>query len=378
MRLPLQVCCIDEGMPMPGCRQILSYGAADMDVFLHTLLHRHRLTPSLPTALAAAPSYRPAVATQYALRALRHGGCSLLLNHDPQETPSVDLPNSGLALGAAPVPEAAAAYARAAATALATATSADAARKAVGDAADAVAALAPVFNEGAFAPTAVRVQLGSLGQLPPLLLFAPSVAWALQRAVGFERPHGATSVGTQVDHSDVFDDEFLNESALERALPAGMTPAQPKETFVGAANFAPSLTSLGARHSRGLTPEAFLGYMPLDEAIVRAVERGKSTEVKRRLYGTILLIGGAAHTPGLAEYLEWRVACGWKLAEDSTEGIERIEVTKLPLGTDPESLAWHGAATLPELESGPALWILREEWMQRGALAAREVCAFSW
>ena len=117
---------------------------------------------------------------------------------------------------------------------------------------------------------------------------------------------------------------------------------------------------------------------PLDKAIVRAVERGKSTEVKRRLYGTILLIGGAAHTPGLAEYLEWRVACGWKLAEDSTEGIERIEVTKLPLGTDPESLAWHGAATLPELESGPALWILREEWMQRGALAAREVCAFSW
>ena len=78
---------------------------------------------------------------------------------------------------------------------------------------------------------------------------------------------------------------------------------------------------------------------PLDKAIVRAVERGKSTEVKRRLYGTILLIGGAAHTPGLAEYLEWRVACGWKLAEDSTEGIERIEVTKLPLGTDPESLA---------------------------------------
>ena len=48
--------------------------------------------------------------------------------------------------------------------------------------------------------------------------------------------------------------------------------------------------------------------MPLDEAIVRAVERGKSTEVKRRLYGTILLIGGVARTPGLLEYLEWRIS----------------------------------------------------------------------
>ena len=42
-------------------------------------------------------------------------------------------------------------------------------------------------------------------------------------------------------------------------------------------------------------------YTPLDEAVVRAVERGKSTEVKRRLYGTILLVGGGAHVPGLAQ-----------------------------------------------------------------------------
>ena len=63
---------------------------------------------------------------------------------------------------------------------------------------------------------------------------------------------------------------------------------------------------------------------------------------------------------------------------DSTEGIERVEVLRLPEGTEPESVAWRGAATLPLLETGRALWITRDEWERSGALAAREACAFSW
>ena len=81
------------------------------------------------------------------------------------------------------------------------------------------------------------------------------------------------------------------------------------------------------RHQSGLANEDLAELMPLDEAIVRAVEKGKSTEVKRRLYGTILLLGGVGRTPGLARYLEWRISSCWKLAPDSTEGIERVEVS---------------------------------------------------
>ena len=128
----------------------------------------------------------------------------------------------------------------------------------------------------------------------------------------------------------------------------------------------------------GLTADEQIGFTPLDEAVVRAVEKGKSTEVKRRLYGSILLVGGGARTAGLARYLEWRVMTLWKIAVDSTEGIERVEVKELPEGTEPESVCWRGAATLPSLETGKALWILRDEWARRGALAAREACAFSW
>ena len=61
------VCCVDEGMPMPGCRQILSYSCLDMDVLTHTLLHRQKLlkpvTNELPmlttTAPSTSPRYRP-------------------------------------------------------------------------------------------------------------------------------------------------------------------------------------------------------------------------------------------------------------------------------------------------------------------------------
>ena len=117
---------------------------------------------------------------------------------------------------------------------------------------------------------------------------------------------------------------------------------------------------------------------PLDEAVVRAVERGKSTEVKRRLYGAILLLGGVSRTEGLRTYLEWRISTCWKLAPDSTEGIERVEVARLPDNIDPETVSWRGGAVLPSLESARELWILQKDWALRGVMAAREACAFSW
>jgi len=373
------VCCIDEGMPMSGCRHILAYGVADMEVLLHVLCHRQQLTAMLPTPLAVAPSYTPTEATLNILRQLRQHCCSLHLHVNPRDSLVLSLsaitalPIGSTTYAAAP----AANLASATDTALALASTAPAAAHTSRAAAVSAAILDHTF-EADTAANPCRVHLGSLAPIPPLLLFSPAVALAMQQTLGFKRPKSYVSSGSQQNHSDVWDDEFLNESALERALPAGINPAAPKDIFVGAANFAPALTPLGACHLRGLTPDAQLSYTPLDEAIVRAVERGKSTEVKRRLYGTILLIGGGAHTEGLAHYLEWRIACCWKLAEDSAEGIERVEVVKLPAGTEPQALAWHGAALLPKLESGRTLWILNDEWLRRGALAAREVCAFPW
>jgi len=140
----------------------------------------------------------------------------------------------------------------------------------------------------------------------------------------------------------------------------------------------PQLSKLGLRHQNGLRGDEALAYTPLDEAIVRAVEKGKSTEVKRRLYGTILLLGGVSKTPGLSRYLEWRLATCWKLAPDSTEGIERIEVFRLPPDVPPDCLIWRGASELASLKSARSMWLMSKEWTVKGVMAARERCCFSW
>ena len=178
----------------------------------------------------------------------------------------------------------------------------------------------------------------------------------------------------------------------------------------------PQLSELGTRHVSGLSGDSTLDYTPLDEAIVRAVEKGKSTEVpslfppslsckpllgkrvscttchnyralpppycrlalsalpcfclvqvKRRLYGTILLLGGVSETPGLNRYLEWRIATCWKLAPDSTEGIERVEVFKLPPNVSPDCLVWRGAVELTSLKSARSMWLMSEARMGTGA-----------
>ena len=73
-----------------------------------------------------------------------------------------------------------------------------------------------------------------------------------------------------------------------------------------------------------------------------------------------------------------RIEKGWRLAPDSTEGIERVEVVRLPRGVSGEWLAWRGAASLPYLDTAAELWITRKDWVQRGVMAAREVCPFTW
>ena len=66
-----------------------------------------------------------------------------------------------------------------------------------------------------------------------------------------------------------------------------------------------------------------------------------------------VLLGGGASTPGLAQYLEWRVACCWKLAEDSTEGIEKVEVVSFGEGTEPHTIA---ASTTAEVDGASLQW----------------------
>lgn len=359
--------------------QVLSYGGDDLDTLCAWLLHRQALLPasmaatvaSLNASLAAYPPPRQqqlcALARTY-IAPIRHACAHLEFDLDPAETMHELQLSTGHRLHAS---------------------------------------------------------LGSLAPLPPLLLFVPQLAAAFHTQAAATAVHcvpplpdygGRTVPSTQPSEwGDVWDDEYLAESAaplrgaalgsattmalnrterdgdgdddaLRADLLAGVlypraldTTRDRVKTLASAqAPPLPQLSELGTRHVSGLSGDSTLDYTPLDEAIVRAVEKGKSTEVKRRLYGTILLLGGVSETPGLNRYLEWRIATCWKLAPDSTEGIERVEVFKLPPNVSPDCLVWRGAVELTSLKSARSMWLMSEDWVVKGVMAARERCFFSW
>lgn len=81
------VSCIDEGMPMAGCRLVMSYGGDDMDTLLRYLLHRQQLLHNLP------PLTSPSTTEAEKVPKGVEGGASCFKNttHAPQHTHSAHL-----------------------------------------------------------------------------------------------------------------------------------------------------------------------------------------------------------------------------------------------------------------------------------------------
>ena len=325
---------------------MLNYGGDDMDVLLYWLLRRQGLAPALAlpllpssSSVGAPTAALPPVAhagLRNLIAAVRHACCHLCFDHTRAESAQA---HAGAGSSGS--------------------SSSDNCNGGGGGAVRFV--LGGSESELQATPYAgrLRAALGSFAPLPPLLLFAPSsvalmrshcaaAAWrggnaappVVKRAAralmgedgGFagEEDDEADTQGepeavdvcpreSRLDYSDCLDDDYLCESAGPLRGAAGMRedgePGMPplsreKEreraaAALQAAQPLPMMSELGSRHQACLTTDEAAEYTPLDEAVVRMVERGKSTEVKRRMYGTILLLGSGSLTPGLAAYLEW-------------------------------------------------------------------------
>ncbi|KAI3915451.1 hypothetical protein MKW92_031925 [Papaver armeniacum] len=83
-------------------------------------------------------------------------------------------------------------------------------------------------------------------------------------------------------------------------------------------------------------------------------------DLQRKLFCSILLVGGVAKTTGLVPAVEERVLH----AIPSNEAIDTVEV--LPSRSDPTSLSWKGGAILAMLDFGREAWIHREDWIRNG------------
>ncbi|XP_050092781.1 actin-related protein 8 isoform X2 [Anopheles aquasalis] len=111
----------------------------------------------------------------------------------------------------------------------------------------------------------------------------------------------------------------------------------------------------------------------LEQAIVQCVERCPNEELKRKMYGCILIVGGGMKFPGLSRWLQKKLTEKIPAAYRSEQCI-----VISPKDIDSEITSWRGAAIMSCLESASELWLSESEWGRYGWRILREKTVFLW
>ncbi|KAG7300584.1 hypothetical protein JYU34_014879 [Plutella xylostella] len=181
------------------------------------------------------------------------------------------------------------------------------------------------------------------------------------------------------DPEDPFDAEFLRETGRKRET---ADPAANESQTFEVANESQTTTNPdedivvdtlegGPGDMVSLTPGQVLA---LDAAILQSIDRCPSEELKRKMYSSILIVGGGVKIQGLATWLQNRLALQIPYAYKT----EQLEIVTSPKDIDPASTAWKGAAVMSCLESAIELWINQSEWNKYGLKILRERAPFIW
>ncbi|XP_052889257.1 actin-related protein 8 [Anopheles moucheti] len=111
----------------------------------------------------------------------------------------------------------------------------------------------------------------------------------------------------------------------------------------------------------------------LDQAVIQSIERCSSDELKRKMYGCILIVGGGIKFPGIGSWLQSQLARKIPAGYRSEQSI-----VSSPKDMDPEITSWKGAAVMSCLESVVELWLTEHEWTRHGLRILREKAVFMW
>ncbi|KAL7827600.1 hypothetical protein SRHO_G00333180 [Serrasalmus rhombeus] len=114
----------------------------------------------------------------------------------------------------------------------------------------------------------------------------------------------------------------------------------------------------------------------LDKAVLHSIDCCASDETKRKMYSSILVVGGGLLFHGAQEFLQHRILN--KMPPSFRRLVENVEVITRPKDMDPRLTAWKGGAVLACLDTTQELWIHQREWHRFGARMLRERAAFVW
>ncbi|CAB1336268.1 unnamed protein product [Coregonus sp. 'balchen'] len=114
----------------------------------------------------------------------------------------------------------------------------------------------------------------------------------------------------------------------------------------------------------------------LDKAILHSIDCCASDETKRKMYSSILVVGGGLLFHRAQEFLQHRILN--KMPPSFRRVVESVEVITRPKDMDPRLISWKGGAVLACLDTTQEMWIHQREWQRFGVRMLRERAAFVW
>ncbi|XP_054640260.1 actin-related protein 8 isoform X3 [Dunckerocampus dactyliophorus] len=112
----------------------------------------------------------------------------------------------------------------------------------------------------------------------------------------------------------------------------------------------------------------------LDKAILHSIDCCASDETKRKMYSSILVVGGGLMFHGAQEFLLHRIIN--KMPPSFRRLVDNVEVITRPKDMDPRLISWKGGAVLACLDTTQEMWIHQREWQRFGVRMLRERAAF--
>ncbi|KAL1512547.1 hypothetical protein ABEB36_002128 [Hypothenemus hampei] len=120
-----------------------------------------------------------------------------------------------------------------------------------------------------------------------------------------------------------------------------------------------------------INPGQILG---LDQAVLQSIDRCPNEDLKRKMYGCVLVVGGGMKFCGIGTWLQNRIS----LQIPYLYRAEQLDIITNPREMDPSMVAWKGACIMSCLETAQELWIETAEWEKYGVRVLRERAPFTW
>ncbi|KAL7753030.1 actin-like protein arp8 [Sorochytrium milnesiophthora] len=149
--------------------------------------------------------------------------------------------------------------------------------------------------------------------------------------------------------------------------------SEPGEEAAEAASPTPASAAL-ADKTRTLSDyaRACVGQ-PLDTVIHRLIATTRTEERMKKLYATVLLVGGASKTAGFGtKCLQER------LAQHLPSNIQTVNVTPPPREVDPSMVSWKGGSILCRLDCAQEMWVYPEEFEAYGGASLSMKGIVNW